>query len=125
MHMTYLRCLSCCYYCPDIWLAFAQFEAEYDWKKALEVIEAATEAIPDSLLLQLAFCDFLEESDHVDEAAKKYEELIEKQECLGWIQYLHFKRRQQGLQEARAFFLKAVEKCPHPQLFIAAGKSGG
>lgn len=41
LHMTYLRCLSCCYYCPDMWLSFAQFEAEYDWEKALQVIQAA------------------------------------------------------------------------------------
>ena len=45
VHMTYLRCLSCCYYCPDVWLDFAAFEAKFDWKRATGVVEAALRAI--------------------------------------------------------------------------------
>lgn len=122
VHMTYLRCLSCCYYCPDVWLDFAAFEAKFDWKRATGVVEAALRAIPQSVFLRLACCDLYEQHAHLEEAEAMYEELLRACPCaLAWIQYQRFVGRQKGVVAARALFKRACAAMPDPEIFIAAG----
>lgn len=125
LHMTYLRCLSCCYYCPDIWIAFAQFEASYDWKRAVDVLKVAREAIPTSVILQLACCDFYEEHDQIESAQSCYETILTQfKDPIVWIKYMQFTRRQRGLQAYREQFLRAKAACSDPEIYIAAGEIG-
>ena len=122
VHMTYLRCLSCCYYCPDIWLDFAAFEAQYDWKRATEVIATGIRAIPQSVFLRLACCDFYEVHEHVQEAETMYEALLRECPCAqAWILYQRFVRRQKGVEAARAVFKRACQAMHDPEIYIAAG----
>ena len=123
LHMTYLRCLACCYYCPDIWLAFAQFEAKYDWKRAVNVLQCAMKAIPESIILRLACCDFYEEHDQLTYAEEEYEKIVSTvNEPVGWIEYMRYTRRQKGVQAYRDLFLRAKECCKKPEVFVTAGK---
>lgn len=124
LHMTYMRCLSCCYYCPDVWLSFAQFEALYDWKRAVNVMSVSVNAVPDSIILHLACCDFYEEQNQIDDAMNAYEEIVRtSKEPTAWIKYLQFVRRQKGMKECRSFFQRACEQALSPELVVAEGRS--
>lgn len=123
MHMSYLRWLSCCYFCPDVWISFAKFEAQFSWERAKAVLDKAVAAIPRSLLLRTAYCDFLEEHHHVDDARSLYEKTLrEFQEPVLWVLYMQFERRQRGADAARSVFLKGRSALCHPSLYLAAGR---
>lgn len=126
MHMSYLRWLSCCYFCPDVWISFAKFEAQFSWERAKAVLDKAVAAIPHSLLLRTAYCDFLEEHHHIDDARSLYEKTLrEFQEPVLWILFMQFERRQRGADAARSVFLKGRSALCHPSLYLAAGRCIG
>ena len=123
LHMLYLRWLSCCYFCPDVWIDFARFEAQYSWERGKAVLESAVKAIPHSLLLRMACCDFLEEAHHVDDAKELYEKALnEFTEPLVWILYMQFERRQSGMKAAREVFSRGRKVLCDSLLYLAAGR---
>ena len=122
LHMAYLRWLSCCYFCPDVWISFAKFEAQYSWERATAVLDKAVAAIPGSLLLRTAYCDFLEEQHHADDARSLYEKTLRDfNEPILWILFMQFERRQRGALAARSVFSRGRAALCHPSLFLAAG----
>ena len=89
IHMTYLRCLSCCFYCPDVWLQFAEFEFSFDRENAKKVLEKAIAAIPESVLLRFGCCDFFEQHEMFEECENYYKQCIEEfKEPIIWIKYM-------------------------------------
>lgn len=122
MHMLYLRWLSCCYFCPDVWISFAKYEAQFSWERATAVLDKAVAAIPGSLLLRTAYCDFLEELHHIEDARNLYEKTLrEFNEPILWILFMQFERRQSGPDAARRVFSRGRSSLCHPSLYLAAG----
>ena len=77
-----------------------------------------------SVFFTMACCDFYEQHGHEDEAEALFESFIQSNNNpIGWIQYMYFKRRVRGVEEARAVFHRASLSVLSPSLFIAAGTS--
>jgi len=122
IHMTYLRCLSCCFYCPDVWLQFAEFEFSFDRENAKKVLEKAIAAIPESVLLRFGCCDFFEQHEMFEECENYYKQCIEEfKEPIIWIKYLQYTQRQRGVDACHALFLEAIQQCTDASVFIAMG----
>ncbi|GLD98713.1 hypothetical protein PINS_up007431 [Pythium insidiosum] len=99
-------------FAPEAWYHYAAFENEVkDPDAAAAVFERALEALPDSSLLQFAFCDHHEMRGDVATAKALYERMLERQPSpLAYITYQRFARRAlgaRGRNEARTIFRRA------------------
>ena len=122
IHMTYLRCLSCCFYCPDVWLQFAEFEFSFNRENAKKVLEKAVSAIPESILLRFGCCDFFETNEMFSDCEEYYAKCIESfTEPIVWIKYLQYTQRQKGTEACHSLFLRAIQECTDKSLFVAMG----
>lgn len=126
IHLTYLRCLTTFRFCPDIWAAFAEYEAQFDKQRAVAVLEEAISVIPKSVLLRLACCDFYEEHEMMEQCIKEFERTARECPCSTvWVMYLEFAQRQQGTDAMRALFQRAMEMYPCWEVVAKAGENDG
>lgn len=126
MHMTYLRCLSTFRFCPDIWIAFAEYESSFDKQRAAAILHEAVRVMPRSVLLRIACCQFFEEHELMAECEAEYERVL--RECptsLAWTTYLGFTHRQKGVEACRALFRRACAEFPCSGVYQCAGRRAG
>ena len=123
MHMTYLRCLTTFRFCPDIWIAFAEYESNFDNHRAAAVLNEAVSVMPNSIFLRLACCDFFEEHEMMQECEAEYERLVRECPCCaGWTLYLEYVQRQKGEKAMIELFERACSVYPCSEIYIKAGK---
>ena len=129
----YQRSLSCCYFVPEMWMEFIEYE--HSWNQYLQqqqqqpsyemidsIVQQALSSLPDSVILHLAIADYYEQNGRMNEAIRVFEELNNgKSNVLGWISYQQFMRRYRGVREGREIFRRARCNSVQPELFIAAG----
>lgn len=90
----------------------------------MNVMSVSMNAVPDSVILHLACCDFYEEQNQIEDAMNAYESIVKSsKEPIGWIKYLQFIRRQKGMKECRSFFQRACEQARSPELVVAEGRN--
>jgi hypothetical protein len=134
---------------PEVAFDYSRFLAEKGLDKEAEaVLKGSIGTTPCALLTSFALADQLEASQRFGEAKDVYEELVKSLDTrlgtfqlqpdatpsleaqqtiqdltLAYIQYMHFGRRSDGINSARAVFTRA-RKLAHctPQLFIAAAR---
>ncbi|KAG2388685.1 hypothetical protein C9374_000124 [Naegleria lovaniensis] len=124
---VYRQCLLCFRHHADIWYDAAMYlislqcheEAIHFFQAgclALQPIPKTLETAPSkegSILLHLAFAEYLESKKKFDEAANIFKELLKiRQDPLLFIQYIRFMRRTKGMEGAREAFIEA-KKSPH------------
>lgn len=123
MHMTYLRCLTTFRFCPDIWIAFAEYESNFDKSRAAAVLNEAVTVMPNSVFLRLACCDFFEEHEMMQECEDEYERLIREYPCCaGWTSYLEYLQRQKGEEAMVRLFERACSVYPCSEVYVKAGR---
>lgn len=122
MTMVYRRCLGCCYYAPDVWLNYAAYESQFNWKITESILNDAIQTMPNCVLLRLAIADYYESNNRLGDAKRVYEEMIDTLVSPeGWIGYQQFVRRTQGIKQSREIFHRSRFALLKPEQFIAAG----
>ena len=123
MHMTYLRCLTTFRFCPDIWIAFAEYESNFDKSRAAAVLNEALTLMQNIVFLRLECCDFFEEHVMIQECEAEYERLIREYPCCaGWTSYLEYMQRQKGEQAMMQVFEQACSVYPCSEIYVKAGR---
>ena len=120
--LAYEQTLSYFIQFPDIWIDYASWHMSETGKgveAAIHVLNRGREALPAALILHLEAADLHAQSGNVDRAREMYEAMIDDQaseddvestneiKTLGWIQYMRFARRVDGVMAARKLFMRA------------------
>ena len=100
---------------PDVWYEYMEWCLDNNHEaEAEKVMEEAVEALPDSLLMQLIYAQYLEQRNQINQALQVYQTLVEVQEerrqganPLAYVQYMRFARRCFGITMARRVFVQA------------------
>ncbi|EFC40411.1 predicted protein [Naegleria gruberi] len=123
---VYSQCFLCFRHHPDIWYDAANYlisiqchdEATIVFQRGCNALLPvpksldANQSQEGSILLHLAFSEYLESRKLFDEAAKVFKTLItSKHDPLVFIQYIRFMRRTKGTEGAREAFIE-VKKSP-------------
>ncbi|KAI6184025.1 Suf domain-containing protein [Aphelenchoides bicaudatus] len=125
---AYDQALLCLGYLPDIWYEAALFQQQAekslaekgDVKQSATVSEeiialyekAISGLMKDSPILYFSYADFEEERRNFDKAKAIYNRLLEREDVnptLGYIQFMKFIRRTEGVKAARLIFKRARE----------------
>ncbi|KAF0313875.1 Protein suppressor of forked [Amphibalanus amphitrite] len=134
------QCLLCLGHHPDVWYEYAVFlqeaaqvmtekgdvtAAKATTDEIASVFERATQGpMRGCMLIYFAHADFEETRMNNEKVHKIYSGLVEVQDIdptLGYIQYMKFARRAEGIQSARKVFKKAREdKRSRHHVFVAA-----
>lgn len=121
---TYEQCLMYLYHYPDIWYDYATWHARNgSVDSAIKVFQRALKALPDSEVLRYAYAELEECRGGIQASKKIYENLLRNSStatALGYIQFLRFIRRTEGVEAARKFFTEARKSpnCTY-QVFVA------
>lgn len=121
---TYEQCLMYLYHYPDIWYDYATWHARNgSVDSAIKVFQRALKALPDSEVLRYAYAELEECRGGIQASKKIYENLLRNSStatALGYIQFLRFIRRTEGVEAARKFFSEARKSpnCTY-QVFVA------
>lgn len=121
---TYEQCLMYLYHYPDIWYDYATWHARNgSVDSAIKVFQRALKALPDSEVLRYAYAELEECRGGIQASQKIYENLLRNSStatALGYIQFLRFIRRTEGVEAARKFFTEARKSpnCTY-QVFVA------
>lgn len=121
---TYEQCLMYLYHYPDIWYDYATWHARNgSVDSAIRVFQRALKALPDSEVLRYAYAELEECRGGIQASKKIYENLLRNSStatALGYIQFLRFIRRTEGVEAARKFFTEARKSpnCTY-QVFVA------
>jgi len=119
---TYNQCLLNLYYYPEIWYDAANWQLQMgDPLACIDVLQRATKALPDCLLLHFHLADFLESQGNIKKAREVYENLL-KTKCdpLLFVQYMRFARRTEGEDAARTIFFRARKANCSYHVYVAA-----
>lgn len=121
---TYEQCLMYLYHYPDIWYDYATWHVRNgSVDSAIKVFQRALKALPDSEVLRYAYAELEECRGGIQASKKIYENLLRNSStatALGYIQFLRFIRRTEGVEAARKFFTEARKSpnCTY-QVFVA------
>lgn len=121
---TYEQCLMYLYHYPDIWYDYATWHVRNgSVDSATRVFQRALKALPDSEVLRYAYAELEESRGGIQGSKKIYENLLSNSStatALGYIQFLRFIRRTEGVEAARKFFSEARKSpnCTY-QVFVA------
>lgn len=121
---TYEQCLMYLYHYPDIWYDYATWHVRNgSVDSAIKVFQRALKALPDSEVLRYAYAELEECRGGIQASKKIYENLLRNSStatALGYIQFLRFIRRTEGVEAARKFFSEARKSpnCTY-QVFVA------
>eukprot|EP00939_MAST-03C_sp_MAST-3C-sp1_P001254 g1254.t1 len=114
MRMLYYRCLSPLRYFPDIWHDFANYERSVSVNEedgvasAAEIYRQAHEAIPNSVVLGLAYAEIEEQRSVGGDPLAVFEVLWKTAPCaLMFVEHQRTALRVQGVKAARAIFKRA------------------
>lgn len=122
--LAYEQSLSYLIQFPDVWLDYASWhmsETGMGAESAIAVLNRGREALPAALVLHFEVADVHEQMGNIDKARSIYEEVVAEDseeeaeekartddlKTLGWIQYMRFVRRVDGVMAARKLFLRA------------------
>lgn len=121
---TYEQCLMYLYHYPDIWYDYATWHTQNgSVDSASKVFQRALKALPDSEVLRYAYAELEESRGGIQGSKLIYENLLRNSNtatALGYIQFLRFIRRTEGVEAARKFFSEARKSpnCTY-QVYVA------
>ena len=119
---TYQQCLLCFRHHVDIWYEGAMYLSSLGYNEEASAFfqSGCTALLPPkktdvvtpkeegSILLHLAYAEYLETKKKFEEADKIFEDLLKvRDEPLVYIQYLRYTRRTKGIDAAREIFIRA------------------
>ncbi|TFJ80783.1 hypothetical protein NSK_007960 [Nannochloropsis salina CCMP1776] len=106
VRLSYRQAFAYFYHFPEVWYEFAAYEQESDdVVAAASLFARAARAVPDCLLLHLAWAELEDGRGRGDKGAEILKGfLIQEPSTLGYVAYQHYVRRTQGKEAARKVF---------------------
>ena len=106
VRLAYRQGFAYFYHFPEVWFEFALYEQESDdVAAAASLFARATRAVPDCLLLHLAWAELEEGRGRAERGVEILKGFLGREpSTLGYITYQHFVRRTQGKEAARKVF---------------------
>ncbi|KAM3574200.1 hypothetical protein VYU27_003841 [Nannochloropsis oceanica] len=106
VRLAYRQGFAYFYHFPEVWFEFALYEQESDdVAAAASLFARATRAVPDCLLLHLAWAELEEGRGRAEKGVEVLKGFLTREpSTLGYIAYQHFVRRTLGKEAARKVF---------------------
>lgn len=112
----YQQFLSCFYLYPEIWYEAAMYHNPDDTDMVSEIFKKASNALPNNVMIHIAYADFEISRKKYEEAESIYKTILEVTDSqIVAIHYLRFISETKGQGEARKFFYerKQSKKCTY------------